>query len=111
VAKNAVRVTIGGMDLLLRTPKDPERTRFLAAELDKSIAALTKNNANVTVLQAAILSGLGALDDAAEAQAQCDELRGKVRACLTELAALRQENEGLKEGCRQLKEEMEKFGL
>lgn len=100
---NKVKVVICGKDFTMQTAESSNYVFGLARTLESRITEITDANSSASPFTAAIMVGLGALDDLNKANAKLDSLRdqskeyvdeaGKVRlerdAALQEVAVLR----------------------
>jgi cell division protein ZapA len=87
-AKNAVRVTIGGEELTVRSELPPEYTREVAAYLDAALKRVRDSLPMVDVQKAAILAALAITDELFQARRGDREIATRVTALADDLARL-----------------------
>jgi len=87
-AKNAVRVTIGGEELTVRSELPPEYTREVAAYLDAALKRVRDSLPSVDVQKAAILAALAITDELFQARRGDRELANRMTALADDLARL-----------------------
>jgi cell division protein ZapA len=87
-AKNAVRVTIGGEELTVRSELPPEYTREVAAYLDAALKRVRDSLPSVDVQKAAILAALAITDELFQARRGDREIATRMTARADDLARL-----------------------
>lgn len=87
-AKNAVRVTIGGEELTVRSELPPEYTREVAAYLDAALKRVRDSLPSVDVQKAAILAALAITDELFQARRGDREIANRMTALADDLARL-----------------------
>ena len=87
-AKNAVRVTIGGEELTVRSELPPEYTREVAAYLDAALKRVRDSLPSVDVQKAAILAALAITDELFQARCGDREIATRMTALADDLARL-----------------------
>lgn len=87
-AKNAVRVTIGGEELTVRSELPPEYTREVAAYLDAALKRVRDSLPSVDVQKAAILAALAITDELFQARRGDREIANRMSALADDLARL-----------------------
>ena len=87
-AKNAVRVTIGGEELTVRSELPPEYTREVAAYLDAALKRVRDSLPSVDVQKAAILAALAITDELFQARRGDREIANRTTALADDLARL-----------------------
>jgi cell division protein ZapA len=87
-AKNAVRVTIGGEELTVRSELPPEYTREVAAYLDAALKRVRDSLPSVDVQKAAILAALAITDELFQARRSDREIANRMNALADDLARL-----------------------
>jgi cell division protein ZapA len=87
-AKNAVRVTIGGEELTVRSELPPEYTREVAAYLDAALKRVRDSLPSVEVQKAAILAALAITDELFQARRGDREIANRMTALADNLARL-----------------------
>ena len=83
--KHSTRVTICGEEYTLRSDVSPERTREVAAHVDRAIRDVTESAAVVESHKAAILAALRITDDLFKERAGRAELAESMKALSSEL--------------------------
>lgn len=84
--KNRVRLTIGGADYFIVTDDEVEYTQRLGVELDEKISQITRENARVSITQAAVLAALEYSDLAKKAEVSAENLRSQIQEYLEDAA-------------------------
>jgi cell division protein ZapA len=87
-AKNAVRVTIGGEELTVRSELPPEYTREVAAYLDAALKRVRDSLPLVDVQKAAILAALAITDELFQARRSDREIANRMTALADDLSRL-----------------------
>jgi cell division protein ZapA len=87
-AKNAVRVTIGGEELTVRSELPPEYTREVAAYLDAALKRVRDSLPSVDVQKAAILAALAITDELFQARRGDREIANRMNLLADDLARL-----------------------
>ena len=87
-AKNAVRVTIGGEELTVRSELPPEYTREVAAYLDAALKRVRDSLPSVDVQKAAILAALAITDELFQARRGDRDIANRMSALADDLARL-----------------------
>ena len=87
-AKNAVRVTIGGEELTVRSELPPEYTREVAAYLDAALKRVRDSLPMVGRHKAAILAALAITDELFQARRGDREIADRMTALADDLARL-----------------------
>jgi cell division protein ZapA len=87
-AKNAVRVTIGGEELTVRSELPPEYTREVAAYLDAALKRVRDSLPSVDVQKAAILAALAITDELFQARRSDREIATRMNVLADDLARL-----------------------
>ena len=88
MAKNAVRVTIGGEEYTVRSELPPEYTREVAAYLDAALKRVRDSLPMVEAHKAAILAALAITDELFQARRGDREVSSRLTALTDELARL-----------------------
>ena len=88
VAKNAVRVTIGGEEYTVRSELPPEYTREVAAYFDAALKRVRDSLPSVESHKIAILAGLAITDELFQARRGDRDIAARVTALADELARL-----------------------
>jgi cell division protein ZapA len=87
-AKNAVRVTIGGEELTVRSELPPEYTREVAAYLDAALKRVRDSLPSLDVQKAAILAALAITDELFQARRGDREIANRMSTLADDLARL-----------------------
>jgi cell division protein ZapA len=87
-AKHAVRVTIGGEELTVRSELPPEYTREVAAYLDAALKRVRDSLPSVDVQKAAILAALAITDELFQARRSDREIATRMSTLADDLARL-----------------------
>jgi cell division protein ZapA (FtsZ GTPase activity inhibitor) len=87
-AKNAVRVTIGGEELTVRSELPPEYTREVAAYLDAALKRVRDSLPSVDVQKAAILAALAITYELFQARRGDRDIANRMSALADDLARL-----------------------
>ena len=88
VAKNSVRVMIGGEEYTVKSELPPEYTREVAAYLDKALKGIRDLLPQVETHKAAILAGLAITDELFQARRGDREMAARMNAMADELIRL-----------------------
>ncbi len=88
IAKNAVRVVIGGEELTVRSELPPEYTREVAAYLDAALKRVRDSLPSVDIQKAAILAALAITDELFQAHRGDREIATRITALADDLARL-----------------------
>jgi cell division protein ZapA len=86
--KNAVRVTIGGEEYMVRSELPPEYTREVAAYFDAALKRVRDSLPSVESHKVAILAGLAITDELFQARRGDRDIAARVTALADELARL-----------------------
>lgn len=84
-SKHSTRVTICGEDYTIRSDVPPERTRAVAAHVDKAIREVTSNASVTESHKAAILAALSITDELFRERAERDALADSMGGLSSEL--------------------------
>jgi cell division protein ZapA (FtsZ GTPase activity inhibitor) len=84
----AVRVTIGGHELLVSSPHPPDYTREVAAYFDAALARMRAELPTIDAHRAAILAGLAVTDELFQARQADAASARRIQAVTEELARL-----------------------
>lgn len=85
---DAVKVTIGGQELLVSSEHPAEYTRRVAAHYDAALHAIRSALPTVDAHRAAILAGLAVTDELFQAQVQDQNAAARIAAVTEELARM-----------------------
>ena len=105
MAKNRIKISILGSDYIIASEEEENYVRQVAAETEKRIAGITRDNPRLSVTMAAVLAALDYCDEAVKATESADNLRSQIKDYLEdssqarmEADEARRENEKLKGG-------------
>lgn len=87
-AKESVRVTVGGEELVVRSELPPEYTREVAAYFDEALRQIRAMMPSIEAQKAAILAGLAVTDELFRARRTDAELATRVTMLTEDLARL-----------------------
>ena len=87
-AKHAVRVSVGGEELALRTELPPEYAREVAAHFDAALRQIRAASPSLEAYKAAILAGLAVTDELFRNRRTDAELAGRIAAMTEEVSRL-----------------------
>lgn len=87
-AKQAVRVSVGGEELVVRSELPPEYTREVAAHLDDALRQIRAMMPTIEAHKAAILAGLAVTDELFRARRTDVEQAARMTGLADELARL-----------------------
>ncbi len=87
-AKESVRVTVGGEELVVRSELPAEYTREVAAHFDDALRQIRAMMPSIEAQKAAILAGLAVTDELFRARRTDAEMATRVRALADDLARL-----------------------
>lgn len=100
---NRVKVKIIGRDYNLVTDNTPAYTQALAEKLNNYIQKMLSSNSKISAIDAAVLAALDALDEAAKANANADNIRTQMGEYVADAESLRQKAEAAKKEVASLK--------
>ena len=107
MAKNRIKISILGSDYIIASEEEENYVRQIAAETEKRIAGITRDNPRLSVTMAAVLAALDYCDEAVKATESADNLRSQIKDYLEdssqarmEADEARRENEKLKKRSR-----------
>ncbi len=87
-AKQSVRVTVGGEELVVRSELPPEYTREVAAHLDEALRSIRTMMPALEAHKAAILAGLAVTDELFRARRSDEEVARRLTTMTEDLARL-----------------------
>ena len=96
MARNRVKLTIGGSDFVLSSDESTEYMEALGRAVDGEMRKLMDENPRMSMNMAAVLTAINNADRARKAEASGDHLRTQVAEYLEENKALRAEMEALR---------------
>lgn len=91
--KNILKITVGGQTYNLVTNDRTREAKELAADLDKKVTRLMKENAGCTYTQAVVLAALDYAQTAKHASESEEKLRSEVRSYLEDSAKAKTERD------------------
>ena len=100
------KVTICGVDYVLRSARDAAYTQTLGAELNENMTRLVQSNGRISATQAAVLCALEAMAEARDATATAENLRARIQDYLEDAAQMKREAELARAEAEQLLREM-----
>ena len=92
-SKSILKITVGGQSYNLVTNDESGEAKELAADLDKKVTRLMKENAGCTYTQAVVLAALDYAQTAKQAMDSESKLRSEVRAYLEDSAKAKTERD------------------
>jgi cell division protein ZapA (FtsZ GTPase activity inhibitor) len=87
-AKQSVRVTVGGEELVVRSELPPEYTREVAAHYDEALRSIRAMSPSLEAHKAAILAGLAVTDELFRARRADADVARRLTALTDDLARL-----------------------
>lgn len=91
--KHILKITVGGQTYNLVTNDRTREAKELAADLDKKVTRLMKENAGCTYTQAVVLAALDYAQTAKHASESEEKLRSEVRSYLEDSAKAKTERD------------------
>ena len=104
---NKVRITVCGKEFALQTEESAGYMKELAKILDTKIKDFMAKNNGVDLTSAAILVGLGVLDDSFKTNSDIDNIRAQITGYAAETAQAKDKIDELQEVIESLKREKE----
>ncbi len=104
---NKVRITVCGKEFALQTEESAGYMKELAKILDTKIKNFMAKNNGVDLTSAAILVGLGVLDDSFKTNSDIDNIRAQITGYAAETAQAKDKIDELQEVIESLKREKE----
>ena len=104
---NKVRITVCGREFALQTEESAGYMKELAKILDTKIKDFMAKNNGVDLTSAAILVGLGVLDDSFKTNSDIDNIRAQITGYAAETAQAKDKIDELQEVIESLKREKE----
>jgi cell division protein ZapA len=115
---NKVKVHVCGKEYSLQTTESPAYVNEIARQLDKKINEMMNSNDTISSTTAAVLVGLGLIDDSLKTNSDIDNIRTQITSYVEEAATARLEVEKMKQELEnknreigQLKTDLELFTL
>lgn len=106
--KNTLRITVGGQKYTLVTGDNAEQAKALAADLDKKVSRILKENASCTYTQAVVLAALDYAQTAKQATESEEKLRSEVRSYLEDSAKAKTERDKANRELERLKQKLKR---
>lgn len=107
MAKNRIKVSILGSDYIITSEEEENYVRQIAAETEKRIAGITKDNPRLSVTMAAVLAALDYCDEAVKSTESADNLRSQIKDYLEDSSQARMEVEEARREIEKLKKEVQ----
>jgi len=89
--QTTVRLSICGLDYVLRTAKDEGYIQALGQQLQTNMTLMMQQNTRLSAVQAAVLCALHAMDEAFDAQTDAENLRERIGEYLDDATQARRE--------------------
>ena len=105
--KNKVKLSICGNDYFITTDDDVKYAMALGDELDERVSKIVRENARISITQAAILAALDYADAARKAEDSADNLRGQIKEYLEDSARYKMEAEVARRDVERLNRELQ----
>lgn len=84
--KSKIKLSISGADYFITTDEDPNEIQALGNELDGRMNKIMRENARISVTQAAVLAALEYADVAKKAELSAENLRSQIQEYLEDAA-------------------------
>ena len=107
MAKNRIKISILGSDYIIASEEEENYVRQVAAETDKRIAGITRDNPRLSVTMAAVLAALDYCDEAVKATESADNLRSQIKDYLEDSSQVRMEADEARRENEKLKKEVQ----
>ena len=107
MAKNRIKISILGSDYIIASEEEENYVRQIAAETEKRIAGITRDNPRLSVTMAAVLAALDYCDEAVKATESADNLRSQIKDYLEDSSRARTEADEARWEVERLKKEMQ----
>lgn len=107
MSRNRVKVNILGNDYLLSSEEDEAYVHAVAADAEKRMASILRNNLRASNMTAAVLTALDYCDEAKKAADSADNLRSQIKDYLEESSKARMEADEAKREISRLKKEVQ----
>lgn len=101
-----IRLLIAGDEYNISTDNDLDYVAALGAELDAKISTLMRENARISITQAAIVTALEYADAAKKSEMTSENLRGQIQEYLEDAARARTDAEISKREAERLAKEL-----
>ena len=109
MSRNRVKVNILGNDYLLSSEEDEVYVHAVAADAEKRMASILRNNLRASNMTAAVLTALDYCDEAKKAADSADNLRSQIKDYLEESSKARMEADEAKREISRLKKRCKPF--
>lgn len=106
--KSTLRITIGGQRYTIVAGSRPEEAKILAADMDKRVTRLLRDNPSITYTQALVLTALDYADAAKTAAEREAKLRAEIRDYLEDSARAKTERDKANRELERLKAKLKK---
>ena len=103
MAKNRIKISILGSDYIIASEEEENYVRQIAAETEKRIAGITRDNPRLSVTMAAVLAAL----EAVKATESADNLRSQIKDYLEDSSQARMEADEARRENEKLKKEVQ----
>lgn len=107
MAKNRIKISILGSDYIIASEEEENYVRRIAAETEKRIAGITRDNPRLSVTMAAVLAALDYCDEAVKATESADNLRSQIKDYLEDSSQARMEADEARRENEKLKKEVQ----
>ena len=107
MAKNRIKISILGSDYIIASEEEENYVRQIAAETEKRIAGITRDNPRLSVTMAAVLAALDYCDEAVKATESADNLRSQIKDYLEDSSQARMEADEARRENEKLKKEVQ----
>ncbi len=91
--KNTIKIAVGDQAYTIVAGNRPNEAKAVAADLDKKVRLILKENPSCTYTQAVVLAALDFADTAKQASEEVDRLRGEIRSYLEDSAKAKTERD------------------
>ena len=109
MAKNRIKISILGSDYIIASEEEENYVRQIAAETEKRIAGITRDNPRLSVTMAAVLAALDYCDEAVKATESADNLRSQIKDYLEDSSQARMEADEARRENEKLKKDNEAY--
>ncbi len=109
MSEKTVAITICNKSYNIRTENDPNYTQNIAQKLDEKYKEVFAENEGITLLDAAVLTGLDLLDVSVRLEANLKHARDRAKEYAQELSNQLKETEKARRENEKLKKELQKI--
>lgn len=106
MAKNRIKISMLGGDYIISSEEEESYVRQIAAETEKRITTLLRDNPRLSTTMAAVLAALDYCDEARKATESADNLRSQIKDYLEDSSKARMEAEEARREIEKLKREI-----